>query len=810
MTRSATAWCSRVLACAVVLGMGRQRSDAALVLVDEGRANAVIVTADKPGPLAKYAVAELNTHLELMCGTRLPVTPESKLSATDSRPQVLVGDCAAAKSAGLVSAELDPERTVVRSSGNRLFLIGGDRGTPTRIPPLGYTALGTLYAVYDMLETDLGLRWLWPGDAGTLVPKQTTVRIGDVDRSFQPPLIQRNIRGGLHDWGNAVAALGMTTRQRGVLSREWNQWARRHRLGRRASFGFGHAYNNWLDKYGHEHPDWFAMMPDGTRVTPEKPYPSLERAKLCVTNPSLLDFIAERGMESLEKNPTVLSFSACPNDSRGYCMCPKCKALDPPEGMPTLMNYPGGNSMYPSLSDRYVWFWNQLAQRLGDRYPDRYIGAYAYSNYNHPPLREKLSKRVIIGYVGFNYLDAAYTEQSRKDWAGWSETGCKLYLRPNLLLVGHGYPLNYARELGRDIKTCFGTGMLGTDFDSMTHQYAAQAPIFYVLTSLLWDPEREVDTVYAEFMDAAYGPAAAAMRRYWDRLEKLTAEIAGRQSGEGGHDTTPNFHEVTPQFYDDALLRELRVMLDDAEAAAEGNAPVRTRVAACRTALEYAEIQRSVVATVKRYGTQADNRDELTALLKRKQAFFRDHLDDWTIGLHHVYWSEWRNTALRRLYGGDLVDEFPQPRELARLVHWQFHTDPEDAGAASGWHKPQHDDSKWDSATCLSFWEQQKWKGYDGTGWYRCRVSVPDAWRKHKRIILRFGAVDESFRLYIDGTMVHESRYDGAVDPDLWKKPRSVDVTQHLRFGTEQALAVEVHDSGGAGGLWKPVVLIHE
>jgi len=28
----------------------------------------------------------------------------------------------------------------------------------------------------------------------------------------------------------------------------------------------------------------------------------------------LLDFIAERGVEYLEKNPTVLSFTACPND----------------------------------------------------------------------------------------------------------------------------------------------------------------------------------------------------------------------------------------------------------------------------------------------------------------------------------------------------------------------------------------------------------------------------------------------------------------------------------------------------------------
>jgi hypothetical protein len=52
---------------------------------------------------------------------------------------------------------------------------------------------------------------------------------------------------------------------------------------------------------------------------------------------------------------------------------------------------------------------------------------------------------------------------------------------------------------------------------------------------------------------------------------------------------------------------------------------------------------------------------------------------------------------------------------------------------------------------------------------------------------------------YIDGTMVHESLYDAAKAPDLWKEPRLVDLTPHLRFGTAQTLAVRVHDSAGSG-----------
>ena len=32
------------------------------------------------------------------------------------------------------------------------------------------TPVGTLFAVYDVLDNDLGVRWLWPGKSGEFVP----------------------------------------------------------------------------------------------------------------------------------------------------------------------------------------------------------------------------------------------------------------------------------------------------------------------------------------------------------------------------------------------------------------------------------------------------------------------------------------------------------------------------------------------------------------------------------------------------------------------------------------------------------------
>lgn len=779
-----------------------------IVLVEKGVPMAVVVTADKPSGTATFAVRELVDHVRLATGATLPVVIESKLPAGETRARILVGDTVAAKAAGLETTKLDSETLVVRTAGNALFLIGGDEGTVTaRGRQLGKS--GTLYAVYDFLQRQVGVRWLWPGETGTFVPKRESLTVGAIGRRFQPPLIQRNIRGGMKDRTGAVAELGRTPEMHKRIQLVYRLWALRRGLGRRAVFRFGHAYNHWLDKYGKEHPDWFAMMPDGTRVTPEKPYPGLERAKLCVTNSELLDFIAERGVKYLEKNPTYLSFSACPNDSRGFCFCPKCKALDHPDGSLSPMNYPGQTFDYPALSDRYVWFWNELAKRLGDRCPGRYIGAYAYSNYNHPPLREKLSKRVIIGYVGFNYLDAKYNETSRKDWEGWSKIGCKLYLRPNLLLAGHGFPLNYARELGHDTKRCFETGMLGTDFDSMTHQYAAQAPIFYVLTALLWDPTQDVDVLYTEFLRAAYGRAEPSMARYWSRLEQLTREIAVFKDEEGDHDRNPKFHKNVPKFYNPELLAELRALLAAARRQAAGDPGPLARIGAASVAVDYADVQAQVLPAVRRYVSKGDNLDMATRILKRKRKLLTAHLDDFTIGTDHIYWREGRSSRHKRMYGTGLLDELSHPRELASLLYWQFKTDPKEEGEAKGWQTPEFDDSGWERLSSLSFWEDQGHGKYDGYGWYRRQLVVPTDWAQRKQVFIRFGAVDESFRLYIDGKLVHESLYAAAKDPDLWKKPRIVEITPYLHPGSTQHIAVRVHDSAGAGGLWKPVFVTY-
>ena len=217
-----------------------------------------------------------------------------------------------------------------------------------------------------------------------------------------------------------------------------------------------------------------------------------------------------------------------------------------------------------------------------------------------------------------------------------------MFLRPNLLLAGNGYPMNYSHEFGRDLKECYRTGMIGADFDSMTHHYGAQAPIYYMLTALLWDPDRDVDDILNEFYTAAYGPAAQIMKKYWDRLEEVTTDIrTATIPGERAHDHyASKFNTMVPKVYTDALFKELRGRIAESRLAAAGRPDVLARLDTAAVGLEYGEIQRNMLASVARYYKSADNLKETLELREKKLAFFKKHISDRTIGLAHVYWRE--------------------------------------------------------------------------------------------------------------------------------------------------------------------------
>lgn len=88
----------------------------------------------------------------------------------------------------------------------------------------------------------------------------------------------------------------------------------------------------------------------------------------------------------------------------------------------------------------------------------------------------------------------------------------------------------------------------------------------------------------------------------------------------------------------------------------------------------------------------------------------------------------------------------------------------------------------------------------DGDAWYALRVKIPATEASH--VYLLFEAVDETYKLWINGEYIGESLGEPGV---LWDKPQAAEITGRFRPNEENVIVVKVHDIGYAGGIWKPV-----
>src|SRR5439155_24843980 len=123
------------------------------------------------------------------------IRTEDRITGSPSQDQawILVGEGKLAEKLGLTSKRLGPGGIFQSAKGKVLALFGTDAHTPS-------DPNGTRYAVTTFLEDKLGVRYLWPGELGKVVPRRETIVVGDFEYHFTPKLAQRRIRSmGYHD-----------------------------------------------------------------------------------------------------------------------------------------------------------------------------------------------------------------------------------------------------------------------------------------------------------------------------------------------------------------------------------------------------------------------------------------------------------------------------------------------------------------------------------------------------------------------------------------------------------------------------------
>lgn len=665
-----------------------------LVFAQNGQPQAVIALPQIPSSAAKEAAALLQRVFKAISGATLPVVPENEVQAQGAAGfevggqsytfLIAIGATQLAQKAGVNADGLALDGYRLQTQGNVLFLVGQDRaprlgkdGQPLRISnngTLGYVnANGTRHGAYGLLERHFGCRWLWPAEAGgEVLPSRSELTLAPLHETNQPAIAQRIIRNYYPE--NRVNSYGRRQQQQALplLGRSYSNlldkaknsatWFKTQGLGQSIELNMGHAFSDYWKKYSETHPDWFALQADGTR-NQVRLATTASRERLDTTNPELLDFIAQEIIAKFDADPDLKSASICPNDGSypSFCLCEVCRRLDPPQGEPIGFSIIDANGKarritYPSLTDRYVTFYSHIAEKVGEKYPDHLLGAYAYSVYSSPPLYAKLAPNVFISYVGLSYVNDMQRDRDRKSWESWANTAGKMQLRPNSLLGANGIPAIFTHKLGEDIKRTYQTGMIGMDFDSLTHNWAGRGLNYYVLAKLAWDPSQDVDALVKDYCDSGFGPASPVIQQYFAALEALTNDLA-RTTGESSRSedgidaiSLRGLLGIVARTYTPEKLAKLQALLNNAKTQAGNDAAVQKRIVFLEQALRYADVE---TAALRAYfaPNSPDKKQKVQEALKDRLVVFQDIYDNhfYSQGLFetlHRHSGLWREFGL--------------------------------------------------------------------------------------------------------------------------------------------------------------------
>ncbi len=633
---------------------------------------------------------------------------------------------------------------------------------------IGESDVATSDAVYEVLHR-LGCRWYLPGEMGEEIPTSVNISLPEMDISKAPPTIYRNI------WYASVA------------------YKRRNRLGG-ILFNSAHALEGYITKEQREqHPDWNAEF-SGKR--------SPAHGRICWGNPEVAKAVADAIIKKLDEK-YISSISLSPHDGMTFCQCEKCKALDTGDWDP------GPGQM--SITDRYIHFCNQIAERVTAKHPNVILPALAYEQYTRAPTREKPHPNLIFMIAPILYCRAhSMTDPTCRSRTrlkgiveGWGKVSQRMAIDDyayNLAEVSCPFPL--ISKWSGDLPIYYENHMKLFKTETMP-TFASSLPGLYLGVRMSWYPESKPEEILDEFFTRFYGSVVEPMRRYWYTMDdawKNTPEHAGAQFGHG--------RRFTPE-----VMKAGRAALDEALATA-------------KTVLEYRRIKLA-----------DDSFTQFELYMKMLRTY---HAGQWTY--LQMQGEQWMGTwkSLEQEYSKESAFSFYGARyfnRLSRLIYkdatrvardfkilvrpmrkWRLKPDPDQKGKEEGWSKADFDDKDWkEQDPCVQTWSAIDMFGYFGDAWYRAKAKVP-AVPAGKKVFLWIGGVDSTCKLFLNGKHISYVNQKGEAAEQFrgYAYPASFDITSAVKANAENQITMLCNrnfgwiNEIGTGGLLGPVVIYAE
>jgi len=717
-------------------------------IVVDGKPAAVIAVGDEENDRLIQAAQEIREYVAKSSGAVLPIVT--------------------GKEAARHRNILIESRTPPRGAGAEGFSIKtrGDGATIT-----GNSPLAALYGACEFLERVVGVRWYLPGDLGEVVPKHRTITLPKLDIKQSPTFPMRWIGTG--------------------------RWAV-HNKQNRCEDGFliypsiYHTQNVWLPhaELFRDHPEYFALV-KGKRSAEGQ-------CKLCNANREGARMIASNMARALDENPAIDLLSFSPTDGMLYCECEECKALDDRGDMPRDQR----------MSRRMLVFYNAIAETLARTHPRARMLVGAYHVYTWPPADEKIKAHPMLNVIICHYEDYCLAhsvgdpdcppnERYRRLIKAWQDLGCRVYFYEYYWKVNWlDLPWPIVHSIRQDMPWYKANDIQGVYTQYTTDNIWTLFPAHYAAARLLWNVNCDVDGLLDRMYRDLFGRAAPAMKKYYEVMERRTAECGAHFPGRGLQFGPVVFDEETRT----AMRREYEraVKLND-------DPVVARRLQKIGASLEYVERLMNYAAVKARITSEKDPQKsaekavEACSLLSELVREIRTDRVKWggvvsrSVVQARAYLGRELETMEKRRARVETTTLFERIAPLP--VTWRFSLDEKDIGRKDGWFKTDFDDSAWKEIEIARTWESQGYD-YDGFAWYRVKVNVKPEWAKRKGLFLLFGAVDGEGWVYWNGKLL--GHHKG------WDEPFSLPLDpKDVKTNAPNLIAVRVFDGAHQGGIYK-------
>ncbi len=592
-----------------------------LPIADSGEALAeIVIPPDGDCPVVRFAATEMQAILKRATDVELSIVSEVDAQLTS----IVLGDCEAARAAGVVTEDLPRDAFIIRAVDTNIFIAGRDSQTvdPVAAMPGGKWSnifeRATLFGVYDFLERFVGTRFYFPGELGIVVPDEPKLSVPTMDIHEAPDFPQREL-------GILTYPLVTLEGTQGELFAEQNHYRYMLRLETEyVPCNHGLSRLGLMKRFGETNPEFFALLKNGSRDNDPNLPGRKHLGHLCFADDGLREAVFRDAAAFLSGKPASATGATNPAystrpiwDPSGFQPGYFNVSLTDGFGSAVFCQEPKCQAFYSNdEASELIWqFTADVAQRVKDAGVAGYVTQAAYTVARPIPQVDIPDNVLVQVCVVGPWLERNPEQRDAMDALvrGWvDKIGRKVWLWNYMNKSGSkripGAPCSTPRAVASYFKRmgdCTTGAYLTSDSEYAFYQYLN----YQVWSKIAWRLDTDVEALLDEHCRLMFGNAADTMAKYYEELEEIwLLKIVGdtQSTPLGPRNVIPTRADIWDRIYDDAYMARSESIFSQARKDAAGDDDSLARIEYIYDRL-FGETKR----VRQRYVGERDKRDTL-------------------------------------------------------------------------------------------------------------------------------------------------------------------------------------------------------